>query len=291
MPDDKKATHYLEYIGYYRLGAYLKFLLQENDDPGVHKFREGTCFDDALALYIFDRELRLLVMDALERIEVAVRSVISNVMCLKHGSHWYMDPKHLNNRERYEQLIARIKEETGFQDGGSSRRTDFLSHYYAKYNDPELPPSWMIAEAASLGVWSMVFSSLANGDDQKLIAQKLGVNAIYLESWLHSLTYLRNICAHHQLLWNRRLIIRPYEIQVDGITVKETDTFYAQAIIIQWLMRRISPQNEWSLRLHRLFQANPQAPLSAMGFPKDWERRPHWGLASKLETPKDGAGI
>lgn len=75
------TSHYLTTIGYYRLMIYFKpYLIKTyNSEDG---FKPNISFDDVLQLYIFDRELRLLVSDAIERIEVTFRTAISNTMSL-----------------------------------------------------------------------------------------------------------------------------------------------------------------------------------------------------------------
>lgn len=84
------VTHYLKTIGYYRLKAYFQpFLLNNhNSNDG---FKPKSTFYDVLNLYIFDRELRLLMVDAIERIEVALRTAISNTMSNKYCPHWYLN--------------------------------------------------------------------------------------------------------------------------------------------------------------------------------------------------------
>src|ERR1043165_4000504 len=91
IADLAKATHFLKVIGYYRFSAYaLPF--QDGSHPDKH-FKFGTDFEQILSLYVFDRELRLLTLDAIERIEVAVRAGIINQMCINHGPNWFMDAK------------------------------------------------------------------------------------------------------------------------------------------------------------------------------------------------------
>ena len=69
IPDEAKAERYLNEISYYRLSAYALPFQKEKD-----KFDDGTTFQDVIGLYLFDRELRLLVLDAIERIEISIRS-------------------------------------------------------------------------------------------------------------------------------------------------------------------------------------------------------------------------
>lgn len=92
VADKAAAEHCLRHVGYYRLSAYaLSF--QDCSKPGK-PFHPGTSFDQLVDLYRFDRELRLLVLDAIERVEVAVRSALNNELCLKNGPHWFVDGTH-----------------------------------------------------------------------------------------------------------------------------------------------------------------------------------------------------
>lgn len=87
--DRDRARRYLRHIGYYRLSPYT--IPFQQGGPG-HLLRDGTPFDDLLDLYTFDRTLRLLVMDALERVEVAVRAAMTDHMSTAYDDpHWYLD--------------------------------------------------------------------------------------------------------------------------------------------------------------------------------------------------------
>ena len=89
VADPTRAAHYLRFIGYYRLSGYT-LVFQDGGHPDKH-FKPGTTFEQVLSLYVFDRELRLLLLDAVERVEVGVRTCLVNEMSVKHGAHWFMD--------------------------------------------------------------------------------------------------------------------------------------------------------------------------------------------------------
>ena len=74
IPDKVKAHHYLQYTSYYRLSGYTISFEEHLAGKRSHKFQKGTSFDDLTKLYNFDRQLRIIVIDAIERIEVAIRS-------------------------------------------------------------------------------------------------------------------------------------------------------------------------------------------------------------------------
>lgn len=278
-----EAEHYLRYIGYYRLSAYALPLQQSSalDKP----FKPGATFQNILNLYRFDRELRLLVMDAIERIEVAARSVIVNELSIRHGPHWFMDAAHFNpsfSKFKHHELLNRIDKEFTIPSGSSKpakpHHEVFINHYFTKYTAPYLPPAWMVAETLTLGTWSQIFENLKVAGERKAVAVHFGVDEQILRNWFHALTYLRNICAHHARLWNRKTVIKITIANKHQPFLKVNDRFYAFAVVINDLMQRIAPHTRWQQRLQRLLVDHPFIDPTAMGFPAGWETEPFWQL-------------
>jgi len=145
--DMPRLKRYLASIGYYRLSAYWLPFEQPSPDPATrnHSFHPGTSFDQVLGLYIFDRKLRLMVFDALERIEVAVRTAYAREMSLAHGAHSYLDNGHYKDQAKYQRGLTSIA-----TDLKRSHET-FVRHYQQKYNDPVMPPIWAVVETMSFG--------------------------------------------------------------------------------------------------------------------------------------------
>jgi abortive infection bacteriophage resistance protein len=286
-----KALHYLKHVGYYRFSAYtLPF-----QDPGHadKHFRAGTTFDLVLSLYVFDRELRLLVMDTIERIEVAIRTYIVNEMSIPYGPHWFMDeqyfiPKPTDPTKQpfftHEEFLNKLDEELGIPPRGYAplkpHNEVFINHYYQKYGDPYLPPAWMVFEVISMNRMSHIFANLKNPDDRNRIASHFGVDEQVLQKWLHCLSYVRNVCAHHRRLWNLKLVIKPEVAKKHAALVPQMDRdkFYAVAIFLHYLMGIIAPQSRWHERLASLMTKHSAGGLKAMGFPPDWKTQPFWGL-------------
>jgi len=196
ISDDKQAHHFLETIGYYRLTAYFKpFMLDPNNaDQG---FKPGTYFSHILDLYVFDRELRLLVTDALERIEVALRATLSNVMSIQHGPHWYLEPDLFSNPYQYQAFLQEATEHL------SRSKEAFIQAYYQSHHNPKHPPSWMVMECLSFGTVSKMYANIKHRTLRKQVGDKLGQFSEVIKSWMKALTYTRNICAHHARLWDR----------------------------------------------------------------------------------------
>jgi len=283
IPDRDKARHYLNYIGYYRLSGYFLTFQQSTSGTVPHSFKKDITFKDVLDCYIFDRELRLLVMDAIERIEVAFRACISNTMSESHGPHWFMNSTHFIPRFKHAELLDRIRRETFHSSVTSARnhprRESFIHHYYETYSHPDLPPSWMVVEVMSLGTLSSIYASLASRDMQKIICQPFGINHLVMESWLHTLTYLRNLCAHHARLWNRQFSIKPTIMKAYQKQLGRNATFYAQAAMLYVLMYIIADGSQWQRRLAELLDKHPHVFIPAMGFPEGWKEDPFWRMA------------
>ncbi len=251
IPDPDKALHYLKYIGYYRLTGYC--LPFQDGAAGDHSFIKGTSFDDVLKLYVFDRELRVHILDAIERIEVAFRAAISNTMSLAYGPHWYLDERHFGKRyggkgqQTYDH--AKLLKEIDKADSTS------LRHYRETYTDPIYPPSWMVIESLSFGSCSMMFAHLRKAQI-KLVSEELELGPTLLISWMQGLVRLRNLCAHHSRIWNRKFSHRlSIHGEIPGVLLENIDRdnrFYVYASLIVYFLRSISPGTSWAKKLYFL---------------------------------------
>nr|WP_318384429.1 Abi family protein [uncultured Enterobacter sp.] len=315
IPDNDRAIRYLSHISYYRLSAYAIPFYKSGDD--THFFKNGTNFDDILSLYIFDRELRLLVLDAVERVEVAIRAQLCNHMAMQYNNNpfWYLDEslfrpeyghKRLladlerqidDERRRYENDVKHLdkrKQLTTEQKDAILRNLSqetFLRHYICNYDQPRLPPCWMMVEMLTWGNLSHLYSGLFKASDQKAIASAVGCNAELLTSWMKSLNTIRNHCAHHSRLWNREFglsIKIPNSDRVRWLkhspnladkNIRYEKRLYSILAALQCLMYTINPSSKWALRLKELLQRYPHVSLSHMGIPDDWVHDPFWSEA------------
>lgn len=127
IQDETRATCFLESVSFFRLTPYMRPF--QCSDDAEHGFRKGAALKDLTRLYDFDRRLRLLVMDALERVEVAVRACLSNHMASAHGSHWYLQRSLFQKSYRHDELLteppqsADAADQPSYQLGPTSART------------------------------------------------------------------------------------------------------------------------------------------------------------------------
>jgi len=270
IDDAGQAEFYLQHLNYYRLvGYWLPF----EADHTTHRFRRGAQFKEVLDLYIFDRELRLLVLDAIERIEVSVRSQWAYQMAHRHGPHAHLDPALAHRCSRYDENCETLKKEV------ERSREVFISHHKLQYAEP-LPPVWVVCEVMSLGQLSRWYGNLRPMATRRAIADVYELDQRLLESWLHHLTHVRNVCAHHGRLWNREFTITPRlpRSRPEGLREQFAHGVrkpYNTLVIILFFLDIIAPDHHWRTRLKRLLDHHG-VNVADMGFPTGWEQMPLW---------------
>jgi abortive infection bacteriophage resistance protein len=300
IPDETRAHHYLANISYFRLSAYTRPLYK----PGLqeHCFLEGTTFDDVLQLYVFDRELRLLLLDAIERLEVALRAQLTNTLAEHHGPHGYLDPGIFDSRYNHGWLLEKL------ENAAKGREVEsFLMHYRKKYRAaPNQPPIWMAVELLTFKEVSTLLAKLRLPEDTQRIERHFGWKMPVLRSWFRSLSDLRNACAHHGRVWNREFGSRPEMPRKvpadwpgipDGIETGSHEhpeqrldprrRLYLQLVVIESLMQVVSPTSHWAERLVTLLDHYPQVSRPHMGFPGHWDTEPFWREAVMNARERD----
>jgi len=282
IPDLDEAENCLRGIGYYRLSGYWRVSQYLDGSEKHDHFRPGTDFRTVMRRYDFDSRLRLCSMGGIEKIEVAARAAISDVMSVRHGSHWFLDISHFVRRLDHMRLMQKVHRVTGISPSKKDKLIDFVRHYIGKYDHPPEPPIWMIVEILSLGTISHIFSNLHNAEKNE-IADTLGLPRRRLQSWLHSTSHLRNLCAHHYRIWNRRFSVVPLVAESERHHVRKWKHYYNHAVAMQTLLKTITGDNRWAEELKALLVEYSDIPLHLMGFPTDWEKMGVWCGSEKTE--------
>jgi abortive infection bacteriophage resistance protein len=270
IDDLSQAEFYLKHLNYYRLSAYW---LSFEANHATHAFHPGVRFTNVLNLYIFDRELRLLVLDAIERMEVSVRSQWAYQLAHQHGAHAHLDVALALNANYWQTNLNKLTEEV------KRSNETFIKHLQANYAEP-LPPVWAVCEVMSLGLLSHWYNNLNPMPTRRAIAAVYGVDEKVLESWLRHLSLVRNTCAHHSRLWNREFTITPRlphnkPIGLAAQCRPGSRKLYNSLVILLHCMDIIAPQHHWRKRLKDLL-AQHTVPVAMMGFPADWEQMVIW---------------
>lgn len=277
--DKKTLVHYLTKVNYYRLSAYWYPFKQIDPNTEDERFILGTTFEIIWRRYTFDRQLRLLIMDAMEYLEVAIlRTRMVEQFSLAHGPFGYCDINSYKpgfSQNDFNELIGAIDEAV------KRSNEEFVTRFRGKYTNETHLPLWMVVEVMTFGQLFTMFR-LMDSSEQKQLARVYGLYQPVLISWLRTLNYVRNVCAHHGRLWNRELPIRPVipnrKHHPEFYIPQDIDNsrIYAVLTLLRYLLSYVDPQNDWQNHLETLLQAYQDIPLPSMGFPTDWKNCPIW---------------
>ena len=306
VTDKRWALEQLDRIGYYRLSGYWHVLRERSgplclldehgkkskrgpaDTLALDAFRTGATFQHAVDLYVFDKRLRLLVLDALERIEVALRVDVSHTLG-KLDPFAYLKPDLFH--EKFSVALDKRKGVTAHHEWLTKHarliehsKEDFVKHNRAKYGYPLA--IWVACEVWDFGTLSHLYGGMREFE-QDAISLRYGVsNGRKFASWLRSLNYLRNVCAHHGRLWNRNIVdwpSLPPSGELEWLSAFENASLnegprrcFLLLMILRHLMLMIYPHSTWPDRVKEHLQAFPGLShlgldLASMGAPQGWE--------------------
>ncbi|WP_036489636.1 Abi family protein [Myxosarcina sp. GI1] len=271
VSDRERAKYYLGHLNYYRLSGYWYPFKQS---PTINEFRPNTFFEDVLNLYIFDRQLRLLILDAIEQIEVSVRAKWAYYLCEKHGAHAHLNSNLFSNYKKHQNAIASLKKSV------SKSHESFILHLTNTYEET-LPPLWALVEIMTFGQLSYWFEMLKFRSDRNVVAREYDMDEKNFGSILHHLTVVRNKCAHHNRLWNCEFTIIPKlpnkrpAIVVKSLNPNQRRKIYNTLVILIYLLYLINPSNNWKNEFLALTNKH-RIDLSQMGFPSDFESLTIW---------------
>lgn len=279
IKDIHLIEHFLTHVGYYRLAGYWQIF---QNDRIQHTFIPGTSFEQIIELYDFDRELRIMLYDAIERIEISFRTNLTHQLCISYGALWFNDEKYMDDKTRHKENIAAIIEEVERSKEG------FIKHHDDKYGKKDFPPAWKTFQVLSFGSLSKIYSNLSSTLPEKnVIARILGLpNYVYLESWIQTICIIRNLCAHHSRIANRKFdfppkkLVKstyPWIIQIPA-NQHQSMLLYNQLCTVKFILNRCSPNNHFTQKLLTLLSKYPSLNIKGMGFPTDWNKEDLWHI-------------
>ena len=275
ISNDNEALELLGSISYFRLASYWRSMETDSESDN-HHFFQNTHFDDVINLYLLDEELRALIFTAIQNIEIALRTRIIHHFSLKLGSFWFMDDSLFKNAAIYEHCLLSLRNELG------RSKEDFIQEHFNKYEKPDFPPVWKTLEVVSFGTLSKLFCNMKDTEVKKKVAKSFNLPQYpFLENWIKAASVLRNCCAHHARLWNRRFPVipkLPQELPLKWITNQHIRPMklYAQLCYLAYMEQSIVPNRQFKKELVELLSNKSKTILKAMGFPENWQSEPLW---------------
>lgn len=260
IDDEKNALGYLRSIGYYRLSGYFYSFRQfdpQNPNSRLDRFITDTRFEDVKSLYMFDKKLRQLALDALERIEVALRVNIAHTLgrydplAYKDENYFASGFNHAEWLERHNNLVEREK------------KTSFVKHHLEHYADL---PVWVACEVWDFGTMSMLYKGMLNKDKDRIAKFYRLREGRHLQTHLHALNFIRNVSAHHGRLWNRGITIK---VSLKGLADEEWKLLsikkpFVYFCLIKRMLDVICPRTEWGDRFLAVLDEFPDVENKAV---------------------------
>lgn len=273
IDNEAEALAILDRTSYFRLADYWRPM---EVDKTSHIFKPNTRFSDIITIYRFDTELKQTIFNAILQIEITVRSKMIRYFSSEHDPFWFADEALGDDSECFQSNIAHIRREL------KRSQEDFITEHFAKYDIPEYPPAWKTLEVLTLGTVSKLYTNFSDNTAKNLMAKDFGLpQHLILGSWLASITVLRNKCAHHARVWNRRFPVMPElprKTTLPWITNRNLHPFklYPHLCYIAYWLNSIIPANTFTKDIKTLLAKYPVVDPTAMGFPRDWKNEPLW---------------
>ena len=260
IDDDERVTEVLNRVSYFRLvKAYGVGLKSKNND-----FDGSVKFDDLVALYDFDTELRQLLIAQIEKVEITFRCRLANYFCLEYGVVGYLEKDNFADGLKWKKIIDEI-----FSSIGYNKRSPFVRNFQDNYEGGDVP-FYALVEILSFGTLSKFYKNMKN-TDKKQIAKMYENNWPYLESWFESLAYVRNICAHYGRIYNVRLDKTP---RLPG-EYKDVGVANNRIFGVICCMNKLLPNdNDWVdfvSGMKGLLLKYPKVDSEKLGFPENWQ--------------------
>ena len=271
--DETHAATFLSEVSYFRFVQYLRPM---EADKVHHTFKPNSRFEDALTLYNFDTQLRILIFEAIQEIEIALRTKVNHEFSMQHGAFWFYDTSLADDEHKYIENMNAVDREL------QRSKEDFIKEHKQRYDKPVFPPSWKTLELASFGTLSKLYYNCNDTKTKKRIARQFNLpQHEVLESWMRSLTVLRNCCAHHSRIWNRRLTNAPQlSVPLRGAWIDTSgidgNKLYAITCCIIYWLDSMGRSDAFKTKLKTLIATYPSVDVTAMGFPSNWASQPLW---------------
>lgn len=269
-------------FSYYRLAGYWWSMQKDKIN---HLFKPNSTFENVIEIYNFDRELRTLLFDVIERIEIGFRTKLINHLSTEIGPNWFEDSVNFIDTSQHTKFLIAIDNELL-----RSKEAFIIEHNKKHPKDTLRPPAWKTLEVISFGTMSMLYGNLKPSiKSKKKIARDLNaINHEYLQSWLQSITQIRNICAHHGRLWNKNLpgrlkvLPNPPGKWITNIPIvnepimNEHKMLYIHLCTMKYLLDVINPNNTFGKKLKNLLIKYPNIDPNALGLKPNWENEQLW---------------
>lgn len=258
--DEEYAKKILNDISYFRLvKAYSLGFKSKNGE-----YNDGVTFEQIIELYLFNANFRQITFAEIEKIEVNVRCRVANYFAETYGVLGYKEAANFVDEEYHKMFIEDIKEEVG-----RNSKAPFVRNFRDNYEGGELPV-YALVEVFSFGTLSKFYKNMKN-IDKKAVAKSFGIGYTYLESWLESISYVRNICAHYGRLYNAKLSKTPILYKEYSKAGIGNNRIFGVLLCMKQILKNDKHWNLYVDQIELLIDKYEKVDVKTMGFPENWK--------------------
>lgn len=259
VDDEEYARKILNDISYFRLVKAYSLNLK----PKNGCYDKQTTFKEIVDLYLFNANFRQIIFPEIEKVEINVRCRVANFFAEQYGVLGYLQAENFADANYHAQFLKDIKEEIG-----RNSKAPFVRNFRENYEGGNLP-IYALVEVFSFGTLSKFYKNMLN-KDKKAIAKSFGVGYTYFESWLESISYVRNICAHYGRIYNAKLSKTPILYKEYTQVGIGNNRIYGVLLCLKHLLKNDVHWNLFVDKIELLFDKYQYVKISTMGFPENW---------------------
>ena len=260
VEDEEYAKRILNDISYFRLIKAYSLNLKPKNGNYVDK----VMFEQLVELYLFNANFRQIIFPEIEKIEINVRCRIANYFAEQYGVLGYLEADNFVNPEYHQSCIDDIEEEIR-----RNSKAPFVKNFRDNYEGGQLP-IYALVEVFSFGTLSKFYKNMKN-PDKKAVAKSFSVGYTYFESWLESISYVRNICAHYGRLYNAKLSKTPMLYKEYSEAGIGNNRIFGVLLCLKQLLKNDSHWKIFVQNIELLFEKYESVDIKTMGFSENWK--------------------
>lgn len=217
-----------------------------------------------MELYLFNSNFQQLLFPLIEKVEINLRCRLSNYFSIIYGVLGYKDPNNFSVITYHNIFLQDIHAEII-----RNKRAPFIKNFMNNYEAGDIP-FYALVEILSFGTLSKFYKNMKN-TDKKQIAAIYGIGYTYLESWIESIAYVRNLCAHYGRLYNAKLTKTPKLYCQDRKQGVTNNRIFGVLCCLKYLLPHDRHWIDFLNNLAQLFEKYPHTDKTTMGFTKNWQ--------------------
>lgn len=261
-----EAQQFLYRNNYYRISGY-SLTLRKHD-----VFTSNAKFENIVDIYQFDHELRHILLKYIEIIEVTIKSIYAYEFSKKYGPTEYLNNCHFTNPVKHAEIINKAEQ----QKISRLPHEPYLKHFVE--NLKETIPLWAYVDLLTISDISFLYS-ISELQLKIDIAKAFGINKQgdrLLGQFMHSMTIIRNLCAHGSRLYNRLFEQKPsLSKQEKQLLITKNDGTIDNAHLYGFIliMKRLLEPNVFVVMKAEIIELSNKYPFVSMdyyGFRNDW---------------------